>query len=74
MSCEPRWGDGLSTSNSARVERLSPRPGTHLAMRADPPPRGAGETIARRETGPYCFPRPRIITNTAAVSSTAMQP
>jgi len=35
MQCEPRWGDGLSASNSARVER-SPRPVTHLAMRADP--------------------------------------
>ena len=42
MQCEPRWGDGLSTSNIARVER-SPRPVTHLAMRADPPPQGAGE-------------------------------
>ena len=36
MKCEPRWGDGLSTSNSVRVERPSPHPGTHLAMRADP--------------------------------------
>jgi hypothetical protein len=46
MKCEPRWGEGLSTSNSVRVER-SPRPVTHLAMRADPPPRGAGEETAR---------------------------
>ncbi len=28
MKCEPRWGDGLSTSNSARVDRLSP----HLVL------------------------------------------
>jgi hypothetical protein len=74
MQCEPRWGDGRSTSDSARVERLSPRPVTHLAMRADPPPQGAGETIARRQTGPYFFPRPLIMISTAAVSSTAMQP
>jgi len=72
MQCEPRWGDGPSTSNTARMERLSPRPVTHLAMRADTPPRGARETIAHRETGPCCFPRTMI--STAAVSSTAIQP
>ena len=31
MKCEPRWGDSLSTSNSARVERLSPHPVSHSA-------------------------------------------
>ncbi len=35
-------GDSLSVSNSARVERLSPRPAARLA-RVDPPPQGAGE-------------------------------
>ena len=64
MKCEPRWGDGLSTSNTARVERLSPRPVTHPSRRADPPPQGAGEEIGR----------PRIMISTAAVSSTAIQP
>jgi hypothetical protein len=43
MECGPRWGDGLSASNSARVER-SPHPVSHFAalMRADPPPAGEG--------------------------------
>src|SRR6185295_6480660 len=43
--CETGWGDGLATSDSARVDRLSPRPGSHFAslMRSDPPPQGAGE-------------------------------
>src|SRR4051812_1522361 len=44
------------------------------SMRADPPPQGAGETIARREAGPYFLAPPRIMISTAAVSSTAMQP
>jgi len=48
MQCEPRWGDGLSTSNSVPVERPSPHPATRYA-RVDPPPQGAGGSM------PYFF-------------------
>ena len=74
MECEPRWGDGRPTSDSARVER-SP----HLAARfarVDPPPPGEDKIVASPDTAPDYpfFTRPRIITSTAAVNSTAMQP
>src|SRR6185312_462871 len=36
------WGDGLSTSDSARVAR-SPRHAFASLMRVDPPPEGEGE-------------------------------
>jgi hypothetical protein len=36
MQCEPRWGDGLSASNSARVESLSPHPDLHSLRERKP--------------------------------------
>src|SRR5262249_41168989 len=44
--CEPGWGDGLSASNSARVER-SPHPDRDF-IAIDPPPPGEGEERALR--------------------------
>ena len=58
MKCEPRWGD-LSTRALSEVERPSPRPVTHLAMRADPPPPGEGEDQHRY---PYAFTEVRSAT------------
>src|SRR5690349_11867935 len=37
--CVTGWGDGLSPSNTACVERLPPHLGSHF-MRTDPPPPG----------------------------------
>jgi hypothetical protein len=59
MEGEPRWGDGLSAHTLSDVERPSPRPVTHLAMRADPPPRGAGEEWIYTFAGVSCTDSPQ---------------
>ena len=48
MQCEPRWGGGLSASDTTRDERLSPHPVSHFAtLKASrPAPQGAGEGAA----------------------------